>query len=291
MPNTIDLLSRLTDCTELTLDGSTVLAAIHPTIPGMGTLSAPQGGWSSIEAGEEWLKSRGCDRVVGPMEGCSWFAYRANLGPFERKAFAMEPVAEADPWLLSGYRTLATYTSTLQPHESALDRLNHHHHRAQELGVRFRSIDLDRVEEELERCHALTHASFSSAVGYAPIPSGLFVAMYAPLLRSAPADLLLLAESEDEQVLGYCLTFPEPLAPERKEVVVKSLAVHPASQGASVGSALVAEAHQRALSMGFVSGGIHALMRGDSNSQHITARGGAEVIRNYALYEKNLKAS
>jgi len=67
--------------------------------------------------------------------------------------------------------------------------------------------------------------------------------------------------------------------------------VHPASQGASVGSALVAEVHQRALSMGFVGGGIHALMRGDSNSQHITARGGAEVIRNYALYEKNLKAS
>ena len=288
MTQSIDLLSRLTECTELTHEGSSVLAAIHPTIPGLGTLSAPEGGWESLAVGERWLKERGCERVVGPMEGCSWFAYRANLGPFERKSFAMEPTAEADPWLLSGYRTLATYTSTLQHHEQALAQLARHHQRATEWGVRFRSIDLSRVEEELERCHALTHASFSSAVGYAPIPSGLFVAMYAPLLKSAPAELLLLAESEDKEILGYCLTFPEPLAPERKEVVVKSLAVHPASQGASVGSALVAEAHQRALSMGFVGGGIHALMRSDSNSQHITARGGAELIRNYALYEKGL---
>jgi hypothetical protein len=56
----------------------------------------------------------------------------------------------------------------------------------------------------------------------------------------------------------------------------------------SVGSALVAEAHARALNMGFVGGGIHALMRADSPSQNITARGGSELIRRYALYEKLL---
>ncbi len=62
----------------------------------------------------------------------------------------------------------------------------------------------------------------------------------------------------------------------------------PLAQGASLGSALVAEVHARAFAMGLGGGGIHALMRADSYSQNITARGGSEVFRRYALFEKIL---
>jgi len=222
------------------------------------------------------------------MEGCSWFSYRANLGPFDRTPFLMEPQADPGCWLAAGYKLCASYTSTLQSHEGALARLDKHRARATGLGVLIRAIDQGSLSAELSACHGITHEAFSSAVGYAPIPEQAFVGMYAPLLESAPGELLLLAEDSTGKVLGYCLSFPEPQAPERKEIVVKSLAVHPDAQGMSVGSALVAEAHSRALDMGFVGGGIHALMRSDSHSQHITARGGAELIRRYALYQKTL---
>jgi ribosomal protein S18 acetylase RimI-like enzyme len=282
------ILEKMTRCEEVASSGGRVLACVHPTDPGLGTLSAPEGDWQCIEAGEAWLREQGCTRVLGPMEGCSWFAYRANLGPFDRKPFLMEPQADPGCWLAFGYKACATYTSTLQSHEGALARLDKHRHRASDLGVLIRPIDQGNLSAELSACHGITHEAFSSAVGYAPISQQGFVAMYAPLLKAAPGELLLLAEDSTGKVLGYCLCFPEPEAPERKEIVVKSLAVHPEAQGMSVGSALVAEAHARALNMGFVGGGIHALMRADSPSQNITARGGSELIRRYALYEKLL---
>jgi ribosomal protein S18 acetylase RimI-like enzyme len=230
--------------------------------------------------------AQGCNRVFGPMEGCSWFPYRANAGPFSRPPFVMEPQADPGPWLAAGYTVAARYTSTLQSHESALERLDTHRVRANSLGFRVRSFELDQVERDLVDCHALAHGAFSSALGYAPLSQDSFVGMYKPLLLSAPQELLLIAEDNAGRVVGFCLCFPEPNAPALKQMVVKSLAVDPSVQGASVGSALVAEAHSRALAMGLTGGGIHALMRSDSNSQSITARGGAEVFRHYSLYEK-----
>jgi ribosomal protein S18 acetylase RimI-like enzyme len=278
----------MTRTQRISASGGEIFASVHPVDASLGTLSAPQGNPACIEAGEAWLQSQGCTRIWGPMEGCSWFAYRACLGPSERPPFLMEPQADAGLWLAAGYSAIASYTSTLQSHDSALERLDKHRRRAEGLGFRFRSMSDQTMERDLVACHRISHGAFSSALGYAPLPQDAFVAMYTPLLKSAPKELVLIAENDGGEIVGFCLGFPEMCAPERKEMVVKSLAVDPLAQGASMGSALVAEVHARALAMGLDGGGIHALMRADSYSQNITARGGAEVFRRYALFEKTL---
>ena len=288
MSSSYALLEKMTRTQQISASGGEIFASVHPVDASLGTLGAPQGDPACIAAGENWLQSQGCTRVWGPMEGCSWFTYRACLGPLERPPFLMEPQADGKPWLAAGYKSIASYTSTLQSHGSALERLDKHRRRAAELGFRFRSMSEKTMAQDLVACHRISHGAFSSALGYAPLPQDAFVAMYTPLLKSAPKELVLIAENDSGEIVGFCLGFPEMCAPKRKEMVVKSLAVDPLAQGASLGSALVAEVHARALAMGLDGGGIHALMRADSHSQNITARGGAEVFRRYALFEKIL---
>ena len=87
---------------------------------------------------------------------------------------------------------------------------------------------------------------------------------------------------------GYCLCFPDILAPELKQFVVKSLAVDPSVQRASLGTALLAEAHERALGMGLTGGAIYALMHSDAHSTALSERAAGQVFRRYGLFEKTL---
>ena len=283
------ILEKLTVSRRIEHQGASVLASVHWGESGVGTLSEPTVMSRGIlEAGEAFLAEQGCERMWGPMEGCSWFSYRSNLGPSDRPAFFKEPTGSPDGWLDAGYSQREDYFSSLQDNQEFLEKNGAKLERAQELGFRFRSLNSSRLRSELESCHRISHACFSEALGYATIPFSVFEAMYGPLLAQVPEDLLILVESPDGEVVGFCLCYPEIFAPERREFVIKSLAVDPRVQRASLASAMMTKAHQSAIAMGFEGGGIYALIRADAHSVGISEKAGAKIFRRYALYEKML---
>ncbi len=283
------ILARLTTSRRIEHEGASILASVHPADSRVGTLSEPTK-WvpGLVEAGEEFLAAQGCQRIWGPMEGCTWFSYRSNVGPSERPPFFKEPTGRPDGWLNAGYEKLEDYFSSLQDNQEFLEKNAGKVERAQELGFRFRSFELSQLRSELEACHRISHACFSGALGYAPIPFSVFEGMYGPLLSQVPKELLILVEDPDGAVVGFCLCYPEIFAPERREFVIKSLAVDPRVQRASLASAMMSKAHQTAIDMGFVGGGIYALIRADAHSVAISEKAGARIFRRYALYEKRL---
>ena len=283
------ILEKLTISRRIEHQGASVLASVHWGDSGVGTLSEPSVMSREIlEAGEAFLARQGCERVWGPMEGCTWFSYRSNLGPSLRPAFFKEPTGSPEGWLAAGYTKREDYFSSLQNNREFLEKNAGKLERAQELGFRFRSLDLSRLTSELESCHRISHACFSEALGYAKIPFSVFEAMYRPLLAQVPQELLILVESPEREVVGFCLCYPEIFSPERREFVIKSLAVDPRVQRASLASAMMTKAHQRAMAMGFEGGGIYALIRADAHSVAISEKAGARIFRRYALYEKTL---
>ena len=241
-----------------------------------------------LAAGEAFLAGVGCERVWGPMEGCTWFSYRSNLGPSERPAFLKEPTGSPDGWIEAGYTKREDYFSSLQDNQEFLDKNAGKLERAQSLGYRFRTLDPSRLKEDLEACYRISQASFSEALGYASIPFSVFEALYSPLVSQVPRELLILAEDPEQEVVGFCLCYPEIFAPERRQFVIKSLAVDPRVQRASLASAMMTKAHQAAMAMGFVGGGIYALIRADAHSVAISEKAGAVIFRRYALFEKEL---
>ena len=283
------ILERLTVSRRIEHQGASILASVHPGNPRVGTLSEPSRFSPEIlAAGEAFLAERGCERVWGPMEGCTWFSYRSNLGPSDRPPFLKEPTGQPDGWLSASYVKREDYFSSLQDNQEFLDKNTGKLEGAQDLGFRFRTLDSSRLKSELEACHRISHACFSGALGYAEIPFSVFEALYGPLLVQVPSDLLVVVESPDGEVVGFCLCYPEICAPELRQFVIKSLAVDPRVQRASLASAMMTKAHQTAMAMGFVGGGIYALIRADAHSVAISEKAGAKIFRRYALYEKSL---
>jgi GNAT superfamily N-acetyltransferase len=169
-----------------------------------------------------------------------------------------------------------------------LERSSDRIQKAESLGWTIRSFNSAGLEEELRECHRITHSAFEGALGYTPVPEALFVGLYAPLIAQVPSELLLVAVDENGRVGGYCLCFPDLSSPENRRFVVKSLAIDPSAQRASLGTALLAVAHRRALAMGLSGGSIYALMHADAHSIAISEKAGGVIFRRYGLFEKLL---
>lgn len=288
-PERLALYRQLANVAWIEADGSGLLASVHPDLRPVGGLSAPTGDTSgnaaAIEAGEEWLRARGCTHARGPIEVCTWFPYRASLGPYDRVPFLLEPTASSDPWIDAGYELEARYSSVLVTNASLVSGTTSHQSRS--VGFTIRDLDLEHFDDELARLYDVTLTAYAQAFAYTPIPYLAFQALYTPFRDGIDPRMVKLAFANDGRVAGYCFCYPDP-NPALRQFVIKTLAVHPRFRGSGLGTALVAACHATAEGLGYTGGGIHALMWQDSLSTRIGSHGEHHRIRDYGLFRKEL---
>lgn len=249
--------------------GQPGLAAVGDLRPG------ERGGHALLWAAERALRASGTRMAVGPMDGNTFFAYRACVGSDRAEApFAGEPLGDAEPFRVLGWREEARYRTTRCPNAPQIER-----GRPLPQGWGVRPIDLGHFDDEIAALHRVTHAAFSDAHRYAPLPLELFRALYAPFRGRVDPRFVLLAHDPSGAVQGYVFAWPE-----RGRFVLKTLAVHPEARGARLATHLMARVHAQAEALGLPYG-LHALMWEGSVSRAITAHGG-RTVRQYALYRK-----
>jgi GNAT superfamily N-acetyltransferase len=228
---------------------------------------------------ERLLREAGMHEAVGPLDGNTFFAYRACVGDVSSEPmFASEPSLSPSPFRCLGWREEARYRTTRCPNGPQLTR-----ERPLPPGWRVRQLDVSRLGDELAALYQVTCAAFAEAHRYSPVPLDVFARLYAPSHGRVDTRFVLLAEDPDGRVQGYVYAWPEP---EHGRFVLKTLAVHPDARGARVATHLMARVHAQAESLG-LSYGLHALMWEGSLSRAITAHGGL-TVRQYALYRKRL---
>lgn len=271
------------------------LASIHPHLPTVGAIGDWVGGTAVLEAAEAWLREQGCTVARGPMELCTWFPYRANLGPYEDEPFAFEPTERPERWERAGYVQVAHYGSALADHDvqikASVDRIG----ALSAQGWTVGQLPLDPGEgraseatfrEAIGLLHQMSHASFTDAFGFAPIPVEVLQRYYAPLRKVVDPRLVMIARSPDKEPAGFLFSIPDLLQPERRWFLVKTLAVLPQYRTLGLGTWLVAAAHQAGRRAGYRAG-VHSLMWERSRSNDISRHGG-RIFRRYALLEKPL---
>jgi GNAT superfamily N-acetyltransferase len=238
------------------------------------------------------LFERGVARVLGPMNGSTWVRYRLALprtpeeARFTPDTFPGEPRnPEEYPahFEAAGLSAIARYESRIETH-LARDPADAAAvaERCRARGLRLRSIDLARWDQELETLFALSLDAFSQNLYYAPIGADEFRSTYAPLRARLVADLVLVAEDAAGRPCGFQLSYPDPMSPAR--VIVKTTAVAPAARGLGLGHYMLDVLRERARARGLRCA-IHALMQVDNRSMRISARQHSEVFRRYALYQ------
>ncbi len=257
-----------------------------PSLQGVGYLGTCTD--AEALAGEAWLAEQGCTSVRGPVEGATWYAYRVNQGPHRRPAFYGEPVLTEDPWPARGYAPCARYSSTLVPHAVSSAKARAVATRREPEG--WSMVDLEELgatESTLRLLHRLSHDAFAEAFSFTPLPWVEFEALYRPLLSMVDPRLVVFARDPEGRVAGFGLSYPDPLAPALRQLVVKTIAVHPRARGLGLGTWLTGETQARGAALGLDGGGVHALMWLGSHSQRFGGDQG-ELLRRYLLYEKVL---
>jgi GNAT superfamily N-acetyltransferase len=231
-----------------------------------------------------WLRGMGAGRIVGPMDGDTWHRYRVNVGPFERAPFPLEPWNPASYqalWEGHGFTTLETYSSKWIDDVSVLlPALEPGLGRSQARGVRIRQLNRHRLRDELAVVHALSSRIFADAFLYSPIAKEDFLALYAGMERFIDSELVLFAETESGEPVGFVFAYDDPTRP---AVHYKTIGVLAEWRRPGVAHALSHHVYNAALRRGRPQGN-HALMRDDNRSQALD-QGHGETFRRYVLYE------
>ncbi|NJL21693.1 MAG: hypothetical protein HC895_14125, partial [Leptolyngbyaceae cyanobacterium SM1_3_5] len=135
------------------------------------------------------LATNGCNLAIAPIDGNTWRRYRAICDRNSEPLFFLEPDNPpewCEQFQAAGFGAITHYYSALNSDLSQQDS------RLDTIAARFadriqiRSIDLDRLEAELEAIYQLSRISFQHNFLYTPIDRAEFLAADPGFLDSLP---------------------------------------------------------------------------------------------------------
>ena len=235
-------------------------------------------------------QSLGAKIILGPMNGSTWDNYRFSTSHDEAHFF-LEPYHHLyynEHFLNNGFALFARYFSsrdTTLSYDTPEVLLREKHFLNE--NVRFRNIDLNDFEAELERLYNFNAVAFQTNHLYTPIEKKDFFEKYAAAKRIINPDFVRLAESENGELLGYFFCVQDFYNQQEKSLILKTIARHPDKKWAGMGHVIANQIYRKAVEQGFQSV-IHAFMFDDGYSTTISKNFSGERFKNYHLYEKNV---
>lgn len=242
----------------------------------------------------EYLKARGCEAVIGPMNGNTWKSYRFVTWSDGSMPFLLEPQNPAEwpkYWEQAGFTPCHEYISSINTHlEQSDPRLVKAKDRLHRMGTTWRSLDTSRFAEELRQVYRLSLEAFSKNVLYTPLDEEAFLGQYLSFADKIDKDYVLLANDVDGKCCGFVFAIPDFLQLQHgntiNRLIIKTLAVSANRRSAGLGAVLVEEVQKRALQNGLNSA-IHALMFSKNNSTNIGKN--SKLMRRYTLFIRGLR--
>jgi hypothetical protein len=251
-------------------------------------------GQAILSHGLQVLTSKGFEYAIGPMNGSTWYSYRAIKDQGDVPPFFMEyftPEFWPEIFNLSGFEEIASYSSARANQILYEDpSIVKFEQKKANLGLIVRNFDLKNARRDLSAIHSLSINSFSNNFLYTDISLEDFLVLNEKVLPFIDPDLFLLAE-HNGSLVGFVFAIPDilcnPNSESGRSVIVKTVAKISDRAYAGLGNYLVYSVHQVAGRKGYRSV-IHALMHDQNGSVNISDKS-AKTIRRYALFGKRLK--
>lgn len=220
----------------------------------------------------EHARRLGVSRIIGPINGTTWHRYRL-ADPSSASPFFLDVHNKTwyvRQWLDAGAEEIASYFSTRFDRLGEYPEHDAHVARQRERGIVLRELALDRFEEEMRLIHAVSLAGFQDNFLYTPIGAEEFIALYRPIYPLLRSELVLIAESESGNAVGFVFAVDNVVERSRRSLVMKSAAVLPEHAGHGLGHLLLETVHRTASEQGYDEI-IHALIHRDNRSGRILA--------------------
>jgi GNAT superfamily N-acetyltransferase len=253
----------------------------------------PEAGLFLLEHACRELRNRGCQIIIGPMDGSTWHSYRLITEKGTEPQFFLEidhPADWPEHFFKAGFSSAATYYSTLNRNLSGENQISD-----PPQGIRIRPLFFEKFQEELKKIYTLSIESFKENFLYSPISQENFFSLYLPVKNMLNPDLILFAEEENGgKLAGFIFAIPDFFEKKRggkiKTVILKSTAVHPNWRGKGLGNFLLAACQDVGFKLGYTRA-IHAYMHEKNRSLKISARlfgSNLEPLRRYTLFAKDI---
>lgn len=238
----------------------------------------------------EKAKDLGAGFLIGPMNGSTWENYRFSLDQ-DYPNFFLEPYHHLyynQQFLNAGFQSIGDYHSLLDKDvefkiPGALEKQKMY----EAQGVRFRNINLENLEADLEAIHDLNAVAFQTNYLYTPLAKKIFVQKYKSAERFLQPEFVLLAFSPDNQLIAYYFCIQDFYNTQEKSLIIKSIARHPDPKWRGLGQAIGFQIYERAKSQGFTSV-IHAFMYDEGTSSPLSQHFSTNNFKKYRLYGQAL---
>lgn len=238
---------------------------------------------------EEILKEKGCMMIVGPMNGNTWKKYRTLTYTTDEPEFILEnvnPIEHNQIFEKANFEKLYTYTSTKgkiddyvkSKYEAKLEE------KIREQNINIRTFNKNNYIEDLKKIYEVAKPSFFKNPFYTPISKEDFLEQYIPYVSMFDEDLILIAEKDNNPV-GFVFALPNF---DKETIVVKTGVVLDEYQKLALGNTILSTLHDRAKEKGYKNW-IFAFMYQNNTSQKSAKRHNTKLIREYALYGKNIE--
>lgn len=244
---------------------------------------------------EEILREKGVKLIVAPMNGNTWKQYRTLKYSNGEPPFVLEkvnPIEHNEILLEAGFRELHTYTSNKGAISDAYqsESLGVAEKNVNEENIYIRSFNRENPIEDLKKIYNVSKLSFNRNPFYTPISEEEFIKQYEPYINMVDPDIILIAEKDGQEVgFVFCIpNFNEAQAGGQiKTIILKTIAVNPNYEHLGLGNVLLNKISNIAKEKGFTDW-IFAFMFSNNTSQKMAKRNNATVIREYALYGKDI---
>lgn len=277
----------------------------------------PEAARALVEAASAWLRARGMERMVGPMN-LSTNDELSSPGVLV-EGFDTPPVvmmSHNPPYYarllegagLAGEKDLVAYwmPSPEPPARAvaAMERL------AGRMGARIRSVRMKDLKEEVRRVQEVYNAAWSRNWGFVPMTEAEFEHMARELRPVVDPEIVFLAEREDGEPIGFCLCLPDlnralrhlpdgRLLPfgifrflwHRRKIDtlrVLTLGLKPGYQHLGLGAAMYVHAFRVAAGRGYRAGEGSWILEDNREMRGAMEKMGATAYKTYRVYQTPL---
>lgn len=244
---------------------------------------------------EKVFKEKNIQTVIAPMNGNTWKQYRTLKSTNNEPEFLLEkvsPVEYNEILKQAGFEECNTYTSnkgkikdayTSEVVEFAKEML-------QQENIEIRKFKKENAIADLTKIYNVSIKSFKRNPFYTDIDKENFLGQYTQYLDLIDDDFVWIAEKEGKEI-GFVFCIPNynelKLHGKMQTLILKTIAVLPEYESFAIGNIMLENVAKIAENKGYTDW-IFAFMHSTNTSQKMAKRNKAEVIREYALYRKDV---
>lgn len=233
--------------------------------------------------------------IVAPMNGNTWKQYRTLKMTNNEPTFLLEnvdPIEYNEIIKDAGFRECNLYTSDKGKIDDAyyseiIEKIKTNLKKA---NIVIRKFNKEKAIVDLTKIYNIATKSFKRNPFYTDIEKEEFVEQYMQYLTLIDSDLILIAEKDGEEI-GFIFCIPNynelKLYGKIKTLILKTVAVIPQYEHLAIGNVMLSDISKIAKEKGFEEW-IFAFMHSTNTSQKMAKRNKAKVIREYALYRKEI---